>query len=102
MQSSASRAFAAENYLRCCPDVSPAASGGASGNPVVFSIDGSSGAGVCSISSGTVSFTGVGTCVIDAEQAATPTSTWHRKSSSPSRWPRARTHSRCSRAAPVR
>jgi Bacterial Ig-like domain (group 3) len=47
----------------------PAATGGASGNPVVFSIDPSSGAGVCSISnSGTVSFTGVGTCVIDANQ----------------------------------
>ena len=47
----------------------PAATGGASGNPVVFSVDSSSGAGVCSISSGTVSFTGAGTCVIDANQA---------------------------------
>ena len=47
----------------------PAATGGGSGNPVVFSIDSSSGAGVCSISSGTVSFTGAGTCVIDADQA---------------------------------
>jgi len=48
----------------------PAATGGASGNPVVFSIDSSSGAGVCSISnSGKVSFTGVGTCVLDANQA---------------------------------
>ena len=47
----------------------PAATGGGSGNPVVFSIDSSSGAGVCSIGSGTVSFTGAGTCVIDADQA---------------------------------
>ncbi len=37
---------------------------------MVFSIDSSSGAGVCSISnSGRVSFTGVGTCVLDADQA---------------------------------
>lgn len=47
----------------------PSASGGASGNPVVFSIDSSSGAGVCSLNSGTVSFTGAGVCVIDANQA---------------------------------
>jgi Glycine rich protein len=47
----------------------PAATGGGSGNPVVFSIDSSSGAGVCSLSSGTVSFTGAGTCVVDADQA---------------------------------
>ena len=47
----------------------PAATGGGSGNPVVFSIDSSSGAGVCSLGSGTVSFTGPGTCVIDADQA---------------------------------
>ena len=47
----------------------PAATGGGSGNPVLFSIDSSSGAGVCSISSGTVSLTGAGTCVIDADQA---------------------------------
>ena len=50
----------------------PAATGGGSGNPVLFSIDSASGAGVCSINSaGTVvSFTGVGTCVIDANQAS--------------------------------
>ena len=47
----------------------PAATGGASGNPVVFSVDSSSDAGVCSISSGTVSYTGAGTCVLDADQA---------------------------------
>ncbi|MHB1988308.1 MAG: choice-of-anchor Q domain-containing protein [Acidimicrobiales bacterium] len=48
------------------------ATGGGSGNPVVFSIDSSSGAGVCSVSGtdgSTVTFTGVGSCVIDANQA---------------------------------
>ena len=45
-----------------------AATGGGSGQPVVFTIDSSSDAGVCSISGSTVSFTGVGECVIDANQ----------------------------------
>ncbi len=44
------------------------ATGGASGNPVVFTIDASASA-VCSIAGTTVSFTAVGTCVIDANQA---------------------------------
>ena len=44
------------------------ATGGGSGNPVVFTID-SSATSVCSISGATVSFTAVGTCVIDANQA---------------------------------
>ncbi len=43
------------------------ATGGASGNAVTFTIDASA-AAVCSISSSTVWFTGVGTCVIDANQ----------------------------------
>jgi Bacterial Ig-like domain (group 3) len=49
----------------------PTATGGASGNPVLFSIDASSDAGVCSLNAAgtTVSFTGAGTCVIDANQA---------------------------------
>lgn len=47
----------------------PAATGGGSGNAVLFSIDSSSDARACSIDDGTVSFTGVGTCVIDADQA---------------------------------
>ena len=47
----------------------PTATGGASGNPVTFTIAAAS-ASVCSISSGVVSFTGVGTCTIDANQAA--------------------------------
>ena len=44
------------------------ASGGASGNPVTFSIDASSN-GSCTISGATVTFVAVGTCVIDANQA---------------------------------
>ena len=43
-----------------------AATGGASGNPVTFS---SGAPTVCSISGATVSFTGAGTCTIDANQA---------------------------------
>ena len=46
----------------------PAASGGGSGNPVIFTIDPTA-SGVCAISAGVVSFTGAGTCVIDANQA---------------------------------
>jgi Tol biopolymer transport system component len=45
------------------------ATGGGSGNPVTFSLDQSSGPGVCSLSGNTVSYTGVGSCVIDANQA---------------------------------
>jgi serine/threonine-protein kinase len=45
------------------------ATGGASGNPVVFSVDASSGAGVCSVSAGKVSYLAAGSCVIDANQA---------------------------------
>jgi hypothetical protein len=45
------------------------ATGGGSGNPVTFSIDSSSTSGACSIPGTTVSFTGAGTCVIDANQA---------------------------------
>jgi trimeric autotransporter adhesin len=47
----------------------PAATGGASGNPVVFSIDPASSAGACALAGSTVSFTGVGTCTIAANQA---------------------------------
>lgn len=45
----------------------PTATGGASGQPVIFSIDPSSVG--CSISGGTVTFTTTGVCVIDANQA---------------------------------
>ncbi len=49
----------------------PTATGGGSGNPVVFSVDSSSTSGACSMSGATVDFTGIGTCVIDANQAGT-------------------------------
>jgi len=45
----------------------PTATGGASGNPVVFTIDDTA-SSVCSISGGVVSFDGIGTCIIDANQ----------------------------------
>jgi hypothetical protein len=48
------------------------AAGGGSGNPVVFSVDASSGAGVCTVSGTngtTVSYAAAGSCVIDANQA---------------------------------
>ena len=47
----------------------PVAAGG-SGQPVTFTVDPASTAGACTInSSGLASFTGVGTCIIDANQA---------------------------------
>ena len=51
------------------------ATGGGSGQRVAFSIDASSTPGACSLSGATVSFTGLGTCVVDANQAGTP-SVW--------------------------
>jgi len=45
------------------------AKGGGSGSPVIFSIDSSSSSGACSLSGATVTFTGAGSCVIDANQA---------------------------------
>ena len=59
------------------PPVSPvvggsyvvSATGGGSGNPVTFSIGASSQSGACSISDAIVSFTGIGSCVLDADQA---------------------------------
>ncbi len=44
------------------------ATGGGSGNPVTFSIDAASTAGACAIASGVVSFTGAGSCIVDANQ----------------------------------
>jgi uncharacterized repeat protein (TIGR01451 family) len=49
-----------------------AATGGGSGNPVVFTVDQSSGTGVCNVSGtngDTVNYTAAGSCVIDANQA---------------------------------
>jgi uncharacterized repeat protein (TIGR01451 family) len=48
------------------------ATGGGSGNPVVFSVDPSSGAGVCAVSGPdgtTLAYNAAGTCVVDANQA---------------------------------
>ena len=49
------------------------ATGGASGNPVVFSVDSSSSSGVATISGNTLTITGVGTLVIDINQAGNAT-----------------------------
>jgi hypothetical protein len=51
------------------------ATGGGSGNPVVFSVDRASGPGVCTLSGSTVTYTGSGSCVIDANQAGSATYT---------------------------
>ncbi|MBO9521623.1 MAG: hypothetical protein J7518_08810 [Nocardioidaceae bacterium] len=48
----------------------PAATGGASGNPVTFTIDASTG-GVCSLSGGVVTYQHAGTCTVNANQAGT-------------------------------
>ena len=52
--------------------VTLSATGGGSDNPVVYKIDSTSGSGVCSVSGTngkTLSYTGIGTCVVDANQA---------------------------------
>ena len=54
------------------PPYTPTATGGASGNPVILTIDATA-SSVCAISAGVVSFTGAGTCVIDANQAGNGT-----------------------------
>ena len=54
--------------------VTLSATGGGSGNPVVFSVDQLSGTGVCAVSGTngtTLQFLSAGTCVIDADQAGT-------------------------------
>ena len=45
------------------------ATGGASGNPVTFTIDPSSTVGTCSLVGAALSYTGVGSCVVDANQS---------------------------------
>ena len=49
------------------------ADGGGSGNPVVFSVDPSSGPQVCRVSGTTLTYTAAGSCVIDANQAGNAT-----------------------------
>jgi hypothetical protein len=51
----------------------PHATGGGSGIAVVFSIDASSTSGACSLNGAVVSFTGNGTCKVDANQAGNTT-----------------------------
>ncbi|MGO9791442.1 MAG: hypothetical protein ACLP8S_18665, partial [Solirubrobacteraceae bacterium] len=51
----------------------PVAATATSGLPVSFSIDSTSTAGACSLSGATASFTGPGTCVIDANQSGNAT-----------------------------
>ena len=55
------------------PTYTPAATGGASGNPVTFAVDASSTAGACTLTAGVVTFTGAGSCIIDADQAGDAT-----------------------------
>ena len=50
-------------------DYAPAATGGASGNPVVLGIGSTTTNGACELTDGTVSFVHAGTCVITADQA---------------------------------
>jgi hypothetical protein len=47
----------------------PTAAGGASGSPVTFGIDSTSTTGACALAGDLVSFTGAGTCVLNADQA---------------------------------
>ena len=71
-QNSQSISFAAPASGEVGGSATLSATGGASGNPVVFSVDASSGAGVCNVSGAngtTVNYTATGSCVIDANQA---------------------------------
>jgi len=64
--------FAAPGAGTAGRQASLTAAGGGSGNPVVFTVDPSSGAGVCRVSGShgsTVSYLAAGRCVIDANQA---------------------------------
>src|SRR6201999_4416046 len=49
------------------PTYTPTATGGASGNPVTFTLDATSTG--CTLTSGVIAFPAVGTCVVDADQA---------------------------------
>jgi hypothetical protein len=45
------------------------ATGGGSGNAITFSLDATSGPGVCSLAGSTLSFDHIGSCIVDANQA---------------------------------
>ena len=67
------------------------ATGGASGSPVIFTVDATSTAGACTVSGAdgaTVTYTSPGTCVIDANQAGGNGYAAPPRSSSPSPWTR--------------
>ena len=49
------------------------ATGGGSGNPVMFAVDPAGGAGVCTLSGRTVTYNNPGSCIIDANQAGNGT-----------------------------
>jgi len=53
--------------------VTLSATGGGSANPVVFTVDPSSDADACTITGSTLTYTGAGLCVIDANQAGDDT-----------------------------
>jgi Protein kinase domain/Protein of unknown function (DUF3048) N-terminal domain/Protein of unknown function (DUF3048) C-terminal domain/IPT/TIG domain len=61
--------FAAPASGRAGSSAALSAVGGGSGNPVVFSVDPSSGPSVCRVSGTTVTYAAAGSCVIDANQA---------------------------------
>ena len=63
------------------PSYTPVASGGGSSSPVVITLDSTSTG--CTLNGGVVSFTGVGTCVVDANQAGDADNTAAPRSSSP-------------------
>jgi hypothetical protein len=71
-QASQSISFTAPPTGTVGRSVTLTATGGRSGDPVVFSVDASSGSGVCAVSGtngSTVTYTAAGRCVIDANQA---------------------------------
>lgn len=61
--------FAAPSSATIGAEAMLSASGGGSGNPVVFTVDPASGPDVCSIYGSVVHFSAVGICVINANQA---------------------------------
>lgn len=68
-QASQAISFTAPSSGTVGQTVTLTATGGGSDIPVTFSVDPSSGTGVCSVLGHTVSYTAAGTCVIDANEA---------------------------------
>src|SRR5205807_2683065 len=61
--------FAAPAAGAAAGSSSLSATGGGSGNPVVFSVDAASGPGVCHVSGSMVTYAAAGSCVVGANQA---------------------------------